>query len=115
MTFQNKTPATYLKQPAPQVNGASEKPSFNVAKIVEDVIADVTANGDAAVRQYSEKFDKWSPPSFRLSSEDIKSIIAKVDAQTIKDIEQVQSNVRVFAQAQLASMKEFEIETQPGV
>ena len=116
MISPNKTPATYLKQPEPQVNGAGEaKPSFNVAKIVEEVIADVTANGDAAVRQYSEKFDKWSPPSFRLSAEDIQKTMAEVDEQTIKDIKEVQKNVRVFAEAQLASIKEFEIETQPGV
>lgn len=108
--------ATYLKTPPAQQNGvASEKPTFSVAKIVEEVIADVTARGDAAVRTYSEKFDKWSPPSFRLSQEDITRIIGTVDEQTIKDIEQVQRNVRKFAEAQLGSIKEFEIEMQPGV
>ena len=110
----SKVQATYLKTP-PQLNGTAEKPSFNVAKIVEGVIADVTSKGDAAVRQYSEKFDKWSPPSFRLSQEDIEKTISEVDPQTITDIKQVQSHVRVFAQAQLASLKEFEIEIQPGV
>ena len=112
----SKIQATYLKTPPAQQNGVtSEKPSFNVGKIVEDVIADVTLRGDAAVRQYSEKFDKWSPPSFRLSSEDIKNIMSKVDQQLIDDIKQVQKNVRTFAEAQLGSMKEFEIEIQPGV
>jgi histidinol dehydrogenase len=112
----SKIQATYLKTP-PQLNGTAgeAKPSFNVAKIVEDVIADVTSQGDTAVRQYSEKFDKWSPASFRLSKEDIEKTIAEVDPQTVKDIIQVQSNVRKFAEAQLASMKEFEIEIQPGV
>ena len=115
MSPQNTTPATYLKQPPQQVNGTAEKPTVNVTKIVEDVIADVTAKGDAAVRQYSEKFDKWSPESFRLSAADIEKTIAEVDPQTIADIKEVQKNVRVFAEAQLASIKEFEIETQPGV
>ena len=112
----SKVQATYLKTPPAQANGVTaEKPSFNVAKIVEDVIAEVTLRGDAAVRQYSEKFDKWSPSSFRLSEDDIKNIMAKVEPQVIKDIKTVQQNVRTFAEAQMASMKEFEIEIQPGV
>jgi len=55
------------------------------------------------------------PESFKLSAEDIKSIIAEVDPQIIKDIKQVQSNVRTFAEAQKAALKDFELEIQPGV
>ena len=38
-----------------------------VRQTVEAILADVAARGDAAVRELSEKFDKWSPKSFRLS------------------------------------------------
>ena len=72
---------------------------IEVSSIVKDVIDDIRNNGDAAVRKYSEKFDKWSPQSFKLSKEDIDAAIAAVPAQTIQDIRQVQSNVRKFAQA----------------
>jgi histidinol dehydrogenase len=42
-------------------------------------------------------------------------IIASVPEQTIKDIKEVQGNVRAFAQAQRESLKDFEIEIRPGV
>ncbi|KAK4940397.1 hypothetical protein LTR10_019503 [Elasticomyces elasticus] len=87
----------------------------NVATIVSGVIEDITTNGDAAVRKYSEKFDKWSPAQFKLSQKEIDSIIAQVPEQTIKDIKEVQKNVRTFAEAQKNSIKDFELEIEPGV
>lgn len=89
--------------------------SVDVAAIVRQVIDDIRKNGDAAVRQYSEKFDKWSPSSFRLSSEQIEECLKHVPQQVITDIKEVQHNVRTFAQAQKDSLKDFEIEIQPGV
>lgn len=86
-----------------------------VSDIVKGVIDDIKANGDKAVRTYSEKFDQWSPESFKLSDEQIQDIISKVPAQTIADIKEVQRNVRIFAEAQRASIKDFEIEIRPGV
>ena len=91
------------------------QPNAEVAKIVTGVIDEIRANGDAAVRQYSEKFDKWSPPSFKLSQSQIEECMAAVDPQIIKDIKAVQANVRKFAQAQKDSLKDFEIEMEPGV
>ena len=38
-----------------------------VRRTVEEVLADIEARGDAAVREYSERFDGWSPADFRLS------------------------------------------------
>ena len=38
-----------------------------VRRTVEDVLAAIEARGDAAVREYSERFDGWSPDEFRLS------------------------------------------------
>ncbi|RAK81956.1 histidinol dehydrogenase family protein [Aspergillus fijiensis CBS 313.89] len=105
---------TYLKERAPQ-STKSTAPSVDVSAIVKGVIDDIRENGDAAVRKYSEKFDKWSPTSYRLSSQDIQAIMADVPEQTIADIKEVQANVRRFAEAQRKSIQDFEIETQPGV
>lgn len=106
--------ARHLKKPAPPTaNGAA--PAFDVTAIVEGVINAVRAEGDAAVRRYSEKFDKWSPESFKLSDKEIQDIIATVPAQVLEDIRTVQNNVRTFAEAQKASLGEFELEIQPGV
>jgi sulfopropanediol 3-dehydrogenase len=103
----------YLKEAVPAAQVA--KDLAGVRKVVESVIADIRENGDAAVREYSAKFDNWSPDSFRLSEEQIAAIIADVPAQVIEDIKFVQAQVRRFAEAQLASMREIEIETLPGV
>jgi sulfopropanediol 3-dehydrogenase len=86
-----------------------------VRDTVRGIIADVRERGDVAVREYSERFDRWSPASFRLSDERIAEIVATVPEQVIDDIRFVQSQVRRFAEAQRASLGEFEIETLPGV
>ncbi|WP_448609748.1 histidinol dehydrogenase [Geodermatophilus sp. URMC 60] len=94
---------------------APRQGSPEVAEVVAGVIADVRSRGDEAVRQYSEKFDSWSPESFRLGPEEIERIVAAVPAQVVEDIRTVQANVRSFAERQLGSMVEFEVETRPGV
>ncbi len=87
----------------------------DVSETVASVVADVRARGDEAVREYSEKFDGWSPPQFRLSAEEVERIVARVPMQVIADIKAVQSNVRTFAQHQRDSLHDFEVETGPGV
>jgi sulfopropanediol 3-dehydrogenase len=87
----------------------------DVQEVVASVIEDVRERGDEAVRHYSEKFDNWSPESFRLTAEEIDKIIAGVSQEALDDIRTVQANVRGFAQRQLESMQELEVETQPGV
>ena len=88
---------------------------MEVRGVVAEVIADIRLRGDEAVREYSEKFDKWSPENFKLNQEEIERIISDVPAQSIDDIKAVQANVRAFAQLQKESLKDFEVETMPGV
>ena len=105
----------HLKKTSQAAGSAPAAPSVDVPGIVRGVIDDIRARGDAAVRTYSEKFDKWSPASFRLSKEDIEASLAQVPKQTLDDIKTVQENVRRFALAQRDSIKDFELETSPGV
>jgi sulfopropanediol 3-dehydrogenase len=86
-----------------------------VRESVTAIIADIRQRGDDAVREYSQKFDNWSPESFRLSAAEVDAIVSQVPAQVTDDIRFVQEQVRTFARAQLDSMTEFEIETLPGV
>ena len=51
----------------------------------------------------------------RLQKEEAEAIIAEVDPQTIKDIKEVQENVRNFALAQKACLKDLEVEIRPGI
>lgn len=86
-----------------------------VAEIVAAALKDVEVSGDEAVRKLSEKFDKWTPESFRLSEGQIKEIVGKVPNDVIEDIKFAQKNIREFAEAQLASMHNVEVENIPGV
>lgn len=100
-------------------SGISEEAAADMgAKVkatVEGVLKDIENRGDAAVRELSEKFDKWSPTSFRLTDEEIAAAVARLPEQTIKDIEFAQTQIRRFAEIQKASMHDVEEETLPGV
>jgi sulfopropanediol 3-dehydrogenase len=95
--------------------GQQEAADAKVRSIVESIIADVAKRGDAAVREMSERFDKWSPPSFRLSEDEIAALLDKVAPQTIEDIKFAQTQIRNFAEIQRGSMRDVEVETLPGV
>ena len=100
-----------LKNAVPQQVSRSE----SVAETVAGVIKAVRTDGDEAVRRYSAQFDSWSPPSFRLSPEEIDRIVGTVPDRVLDDIRTVQANVRFFAQKQRESLLDFEVETAPGV
>lgn len=86
-----------------------------VRGIVEDILVQIETRGDAAIRDYSEKFDSWSPESFRLTKEQIDACYQELDQQVIDDIRFAQEQVRNFAQIQRNSMVDVEEETLPGV
>ncbi len=95
--------------------GQQEEADAKIRNTVETIIADVAKRGDAAVREMSERFDKWSPPRFRLAEDEVAALVAKVAPQTIEDIKFAQAQVRHFAEIQRASMRDVEVETLPGV
>jgi sulfopropanediol 3-dehydrogenase len=82
---------------------------------VEGIIKDIESRGDNAVREYSQKFDKWSPQAFRLTQAQIDAAIASLTPQALEDIRFAQAQIRRFAQIQKSSMHDVEIETLPGV
>jgi len=86
-----------------------------VRQIVETTLSDIEARGDAAVRELAEKFDNYSPPSYRLSESEIQALISEVSPRDIEDIKFAQAQVRKFAEAQRASMQDIKVETLPGV
>jgi sulfopropanediol 3-dehydrogenase len=103
----------YLKRGKPEAERAED--DAKTRAIVEVTLAEIEANGDAAVRALSEKFDNYSPVNFRLSQAEIDALIAQLSAQELADIRFAQEQVRNFAQAQRDSMLDIEVETMPGV
>ena len=94
---------------------AAAEADAQVRSTVESIISDIKMRGNAGVRDWSEKFDKWSPNEFRLSQSQIEDAYAALDQQTIDDIRFAQEQVRNFAQIQRDSLKDVEVETLPGV
>jgi len=105
--------ARYLKQGLSQseVDEADEK----VRIMVEEILADIEARGDAAVRELSEKFDNWSPETYRLSEVEIEAAMSRVAKRDLDDIKFAQEQVRNFATIQKAALQDVEVETLPGV
>src|SRR5258705_9556058 len=89
--------------------------SQQVRNTVEGILDDIGAHGEKAMRQYSEKFDKWSPPSFRLSEAEIADCVRSLPRQVIEDIQFAQTQIRNFALVQRAALQDVEVETLPGV
>jgi sulfopropanediol 3-dehydrogenase len=105
--------ARYLKRgmDASAIKAADAK----VRETVESILALVDERKDAAIRELSEKFDKWSPKDFRLSAHEIEKAIAQVRKRDLEDIKFAQAQVRNFAQKQKETMHDLEVETLPGV
>jgi sulfopropanediol 3-dehydrogenase len=103
----------YLKRGATAEE--TEAVEAQVRSTVEEMIAQVRKRGDAAVREYSERLDHWSPPSFRLSRNDLEALVKSVPKETLDDIRFAQQQVRNFALHQRAALRDVEVETLPGV
>ena len=88
---------------------------LELAERVRTLIADIEDRGEAAVREMSRNFDAWEPDRFRLTAEQVDEVVASVDSGTIADIEFAQAQIRNFAEVQLASLNDVEVETLPGV
>ncbi|HVV92974.1 MAG TPA: histidinol dehydrogenase [Hyphomicrobiales bacterium] len=89
--------------------------SAEVRETVEGILREVEQRGDAAVRDLSERFDSWTPPSFRLSQEEIAAAVAKLSPRELDDIRFAQDQVRNFARKQKECLRDLEVETLPGV
>jgi sulfopropanediol 3-dehydrogenase len=103
----------FLKKGVSQEKAAAD--DAKVRQTVEGILAEIDEKGDAAVRDFSEKFDKWSPESFRLSQAEIEACLAALPPETVEDIKFAQAQIRNFAQIQRASLQDVEVETLPGV
>jgi len=103
--------ATHLKRRI--ARDITDEIDQKVRRTVEGILGAVKKRGDAAVREYSEQFDQWTPK--KLSKADLEAILAKVAPGTLSDIKFAQAQIRNFAEHQRASIRDIEVETLPGV
>ena len=76
-------------------------PSFNVEEIVTDIIANVRKNGDAALYEYAEKFDKVKLTSLEVTEEEIAEAFSLVEPNFIRILEDAAKNIRAFHEKQV--------------
>jgi sulfopropanediol 3-dehydrogenase len=100
----------YLKKAAktPDTEGG------NARKVVEEMLGEIERRGEAAVREYAQKLDKWTG-EIVLAEADIERRTAGIEPAVKRDIEFAAGQVRRFAEAQRESMREFSLEVRPGL
>ncbi|HKA71039.1 MAG TPA: histidinol dehydrogenase, partial [Xanthobacteraceae bacterium] len=105
--------ARYLKRGMDA--GAIKAADAKVRETVENILADIEARGEQAVRDLSKKFDSWAPENFRLTPQEVERAVGQVAKRDLDDIKFAQAQVRNFAQKQKDTMRDLEVETLPGV
>ncbi len=100
----------YLKQAAK----TPETETSAARKVVEDMLAEIERRGEAAVREYAGKLDRWTG-EIVVTPEEIERRTRELPAGVRSDIEFATAQVRNFALAQRESMREFSTEVRPGL
>ena len=95
--------------------GEKLEEDINVRNVVEKTLKEVEVNGDKAVRELSKKFDNFDRPNFLLTESEIDAAMQKVSTRDMEDIKFAQDQIRRFAEEQMNSMSNVEVETLPGV
>ena len=95
--------------------GEKLEEDINVRTVVEKTLKEVEEKGDKAVRELSKKFDNFDRQNFLLTESEIDAAMQKVSTRDMEDIKFAQNQIRRFAEEQMNSMSNVEVETLPGV
>ncbi len=101
----------HLKAPQPTAAEVTQEIRDTVSK----VISEVERHGTDAVRRYSEQFDGWSPPTFRVPQDTIDRALEQMEPVVATSSQFLIDQVCGFAQLQRDTLVDFEAETLPGV
>ncbi len=99
------------------IKKASKTPATgedDTAKIVKTMLQEIEAGGEDRARAYAQDLDGWTG-DIVMSAEEIDAKVAQVSQRTQDDIRFAHERIKKFAEAQLASMTEFETEVSPGL
>jgi sulfopropanediol 3-dehydrogenase len=99
----------FLKRPASDAAGADPA----VVRRVSEMLLDLERGGEDALRRYARELDGWEADDFELSRAEIEG--AAVDEELRGWLERSRERVERFAQAQLGTLTELEVEVAPGV
>ena len=80
-----------------------EEERYDVSGIVSEIIADVRKRGDAALIEYTERFDKVKLESLRVSDEEIEEAFSIVEPRFVEILGKAEKNIREFHEMQRQS------------
>jgi histidinol dehydrogenase len=98
--------AVALGRPSPEARA-------DLAATVAGIVDDVRARGDAALREYSVRFDGVEPGDLRVAPAEFDAALQRLAGPGLEAIERAAGNVRRFHEAQ--TLAPLSIETSPGV
>ncbi|MCX8282544.1 histidinol dehydrogenase [Phyllobacterium sp. 0TCS1.6C] len=101
----------YIKRPG--VDAVADTAA--IEGLVKEIIANVRDRGDAAVRDYAQRFDSVDIEAFEVGSAERDAALAALDPQTRKDTEFAIERVTAFAEAQLRTILPLEFDALPGL
>ncbi len=101
---------TYLKK----ADKTPETETASAQRVVSEMLQEIQAHGEAAVRKYALDLDKWSG-ELVVTRAEIDENARKVPAQVKRDIDFAIKQVSDFAVAQRKSLNDFQVELHPGV
>ena len=101
---------TYVKKAAK----TPETETATAQAVVAEMLADIRANGEAAVRRHAERLDRWAG-DIVVPPDEIARRVRQVPDAVKRDIDFATAQVRAFALAQRASLNEIAVELHPGV
>jgi histidinol dehydrogenase len=86
----------------------------DVAKTVSAVLSDVRLKKDAALQEYTLKFDKVELAGFEVSEEEFEKAFSSIDSKLMEHVKSAAANIRAFHEAQLPKATWF-MELEPGI
>lgn len=86
----------------------------NVAETVSTVLSDVKLKGDAAVKEYTAKFDKVELKTFEVTESEFERALSSISSKLLDHLKLAASNIQAFHKAQLPEKIWF-MELKPGV
>jgi len=98
---------------AEEIIDRKEEMKTNIEDIVSDIIYNVRKNGDSALKEYSEKFDKVCLSELLVSKEEIEEAYAYVDKEFIQILELAKKNIYTYHEKQ--KREGFEIKKEDGI
>lgn len=92
---------------------ARDNIASNVEGAVTEILAQVAARGDEALREYTLRFDKADLANLEVTEAEIDEAFAAVEPEFVEILEQAAANIRAFHEKQRRNS--FVVADQPGV